>query len=238
MENTLDSIIDTKLGDVTGDGILDEISLVGTQTSGSHGENYFNNITLRVTDGKDNKTTYLRFKFNSGYSPKIILGDFTSNNTADIFISINSNPSTGEYFYYLFSFLDNTPKSLFNFMQFNEFSKYDVIFKDYYEVQIKGVNSNMVFSISIRDKDESYLSKLYGKDGKLIEPKIGSVLPLGNLFPVDVNDDNVLELLALQRIVGTFSNDTLGYVQTFLSFNGKFFSPGLIMVSLTGKNPK
>lgn len=247
MENTFDPelnsdpnifyyVIDTKIGDVTGDSIPDEVSLLGIQPSGSKGDNYFDDITLRVVDGETKKTTYLRFRYNAGFSPKITLGDFTGNSTNDIFISINENPSTRTYFYYLFSFIDSSPQSLFNFIDFNNFSQYNVNFKDYYEVQISGINSNKEFLLNLGTKDDSYLSKFYKPNGKLLHDVSGSVLPLGNLFPIDINDDNILELLAIQRIVSNNPNDTIGYIQTFLSFNGTSFVPGLIMLATTGKN--
>lgn len=229
-------IIDTRIGDVTGDSIPDEVSLLGVQPSGSKDDNYFDDITLRVIDGETKKTTYLRFKYNAGYNPKVTLGDFTGNSVNDIFISINENPYTGEYFYYLFSFKDNSPLSLFNFVEFNNFNQYNVVFKDYYEVQITGINSQKEFILHLDTKDDTYLSKFYRPNGKLIKQTSGSVLPLGNLFPIDINDDNVMELLAIQRVISTSNNDTLGYIQTFLSFDGTSFVPGLIMLAITGKN--
>lgn len=229
-------IIDMKKGDVTGDGTEDEVYLLGTQPSGGFGPNYFADITIGVIDGKNKKTTYIGLKYNAGFNPKLTLEDFTSDNTKEIFVSIISNISTGEAFYYIFSVKDNNPVSLFNFMQFNEFNEYRVLFRDYYEVEIVGVRSNKRFTIDISHKGEAYLSSLYLPNGKLKRTIEGDVLPLGNLFPVDLNDDNVMELLAFQKIVGTSKTDVLGYIQTYLFFDGKVFVPGLVLVALPGQD--
>lgn len=233
--NVIYSIIDMKKGDVTGDGTLDEVYLLGVQPSGGGGPNYFDDITAVIIDGNSKKTTYLRFKYNSGYNPKLVLADFTGDKFMDIFISIKANPKVERYFYYLFSAVNNNPKSLFNFVAFNEFSEYRVIYRDFYIIEVIGVNTNKVFLIDIRTKPKEYLSRMYGPDGKLIEPVIGDVLRLGNLFPIDVNDDGVLELLAFQRIVGEEPTDILGYIQTFLIFNGTEFRPDLTLLGIEGK---
>ena len=229
------SIIDMKKGDVTGDGTEDEVYLLGTQPSGGHGPNYFDDVTVSIIDGKTKKTTYLRFKYNSGYNPKLLLADFTGDGFLDIFVSINADPDEGRYFYYIFSAIDNNPKSLFNFVAFNEFSEYRVIYRDFYQVEVIGVNINKVFYIDLSTKPKEYLSKIYRADGKLIEPIMGDVLNLGILFPVDVNDDGVMELLAFQRVVGETNSDVLGYLQTFLTFNGTEFRPGLTLLATDGK---
>ena len=153
----------------------------------------------------------------------------------DIFVSINADPDEGRYFYYIFSAIDNNPKSLFNFVAFNEFSEYRVIYRDFYQVEVIGVNINKVFYIDLSTKPKEYLSKIYRADGKLIEPIMGDVLSLGILFPVDVNDDGVMELLAFQRVVGETPSDVLGYLQTFLTFNGIEFRPGLTLLATDGK---
>ncbi|KMT23297.1 hypothetical protein [Clostridium cylindrosporum] len=229
-------IIDMQTGDVTGDGTPDEVYLLGTQPSSSLGPDFFDNITLGVIDGKTKKTTYLRFKFNAGTNPRMVLSDFTGDGAKDIFISIAENVPGGNYFYYLFSMIDNNPKSLFNFMQFNQDSIYSVIFKDYYEVQVTGTNTKKEYVLNIGFKGPEYLSKFYLANGKLINPVKGNVLPLGYLFPVDINDDGVMELMAFQKIVGNAPSDVLGYIQTLLSFNGTQFTPGLVLAAIPGKS--
>lgn len=230
------SVIDMKKGDVTGDGVEDEVYLLGVQPSGAPGPNYFEDITVSIVDGKDKKTTYLRFKYNAGNNPKLLLDDFTGDGIKEIFVSIASSTNPGEYFYYLFSAKNHNLRSLFNFILFNEFSEYRVTFQDYYKVKITGLRSGKEFFLDLSTKDPSYLSNFYNPNGTLIRPIMGDALPLGNLFPVDLNDDNVLELLAFQRVVGDSLTDVLGYIQTYLYYDGHTFVPGLILLAVPGKD--
>lgn len=230
------NIIDMKKGDVTGDGIEDEVYLLGIQSSGDSGPNFFNDITVNIIDGKTKQSTYLRFRYNSGSNPKLLLEDFTGDGTKEIFISIATSTSPGGHYYYIFSAKNNVIKSLFNFMEFNSFNEYKVIFDDFYQVRVIGLRSGKEFIIDISGKDAAYLANFYNQNGKLKAPVLGKVLPLGDLFPVDLNNDNVLELIALQRIVGESSTDVLGYIQTFLNFDGNTFVPSLIFAAITGKD--
>ncbi|MEG0371146.1 MAG: VCBS repeat-containing protein [Clostridium sp.] len=228
-------IIDMKKGDVTGDGVIDEVYLLGTQPSGVTGPDYYDNITISIIDGKTKKTTFLRFKYNAGNNPKLILNDFTGNGINDIFISITQNILNGQSFYYLFSAIDNNPKSLFNFLSFNEYSQYSVIYKDQYKVNIYGLKSNEEFILDISLKPKEYLSSIYSSDGKLLYATKGDVLPLGYLYPIDINTDGAYELLAMQKIVGVTKTDVIGYIQTVLHYNGTEFIPGLTFLVVGGK---
>lgn len=231
-------IISKQIGDVTGDGVSDEVYLLGTQPSGNNNLHYFDNITLAILDGKLKKTTYLKFKYNEGNNPKLLLSRFTKSPALDIFISIESPSEPGQYIFYLFSALNNNLKSLFNFIAFDEISEYRVIFKEFYTVVVINRRTGQSFSIDIGSRPQSYLNNIYDANGKtkgLIE---GDVLSLSYLTPIDINTDGINELLGIQKIVGLSNDDVLGYVQTFMNFNGNEFVPSTVLVAVPGHKQK
>jgi len=193
------------------------------------------NLILIVQDGKTKFFTKIVLKENTGYNPTLFLGDFTSNKVKDILISIDSGGSGGYAFYYIYSFLRNVPKVVFDFEKFNEKYTYTVNFKDNYEVQVTDKNNNK-YIINIRYKGEEYLSEIYDENGNLKEPIEGWVNPLGGLYPVDFRRDGTYELYATRSIAGRYNADVLGYVQTSLEWNGKDFKPFFQTLGILGSN--
>lgn len=226
-------ILDFKRGDVNGDKIIDNVYLVGERPYGLESP-FTDNITLIIQDGKTNIFTRVLLKQNAGYNPTIFLGDFTGDKAKDILISIDSGGSGGFAFYYIYSFIGNTPKQIFDYEKFNEKYKYDVIYKDYYEVEVKEKNKNKKYIIDIKYKGDEYLSEIYTEDGKLKAPIEGWVNPLGGLYPIDFDRNGTYELYALQRIVGRYNADGLGYIQTSLEWNGQEFVPFFQTVGIFG----
>lgn len=226
-------ILDFKRGDVNGDGIIDNIYLVG-QKSSMPESSFVQNITLVIQDGETNNFTRIPLKENSGYNPTIFLGDFTGDKVSDILISIDSGGSGGYAFYYIYSFVEDIPNKIFDFEEFYQQYKYYVTYKDYYKVEIKEKNDAKKYIIDIVYKGEEYLSEIYDVKGKLKEPIEGWVNPLGGLYPIDFQRDGTYELYALQRIAGIYNADGLGYVQTSLRWDGRKFIPFFQTVGILG----
>ncbi|SHK15819.1 spore coat protein [Tepidibacter formicigenes] len=226
-------ILDFKQGDVNGDMIIDNVYLIGKKPHEAKSP-FSDNITLIIQDRKTNVFTRIPLKENSGYNPTIFLGDFTGTKVSDVLISIDSGGSGGYAFYYIYSFINNTPKKLFDYEIFNQKYKYNVIYKDYYEVEVKRKNKSEKYIIDIKYKGEEYLSEIYDENGKLKEPIEGWVNPIGGLYPIDFQRDEIYELYASQRIAGRYNADGLGYIQTSLKWNGKEFIPFFQTIGILG----
>lgn len=216
-------LLDIKIGDVTGDGILDQVSLYGKKQASS--EIFADNVTIVIEDGRTHKIYIITPKFNSGYNVRVFLGDFTKNNINDIKISIDSGGSGGYGFFYIYSFNGHNFKEIFNFDNYNKEYKFKVDYADFYKVDVANVVLNKLFVLDISYKGYDYLSQYYSENGKLKKPVQGEVLALSALIPI-VNDEkfNYYDLLAFQRIIGTSNSDTLGYIQNFLSWDGEKFA--------------
>jgi hypothetical protein len=226
-------VLDFKRGDVNGDRVIDNVYLVGNRPAGLESP-FTDNITLIIQDGRTNQFTRVTFKDNAGYNPTIFLGDFTGDGVKDILISIDSGGSGGLAFYYMYSFINNRPELIFDHEEYNERYQYDVIYRDFYQVEVISKDSSERYTIDIKYKGEEYLSEIYDENGKLKEPIEGWVNPLGGLYPVDFQRDGIYELYSFRSIAGRYNADALGYVQTSLEWNGREFVPFFQTVGIFG----
>lgn len=215
---TAQSIVSFVQGDVNGDGIPDNVYLTSIKTSDSP---FTQNITLVIQDGRTGRFTNIPLSDNSGYNPKLFLGDFTGDGIDDIFISIDSGGSGAIMYHYIYSFINNTPQLLFDFNSYNEEYNYEVTYKDNYRVEVVSRKNDRNYIIDISTRDDEYLHEIYYENGKLKSPINGFVNPLSTLYPVDFDSNNVYELLAYQKIAGRYNADSLGYVLNTLKWKDK-----------------
>lgn len=215
------SIVSFIRGDVTGDGIPDDVYLTGIKTPDSP---FIQNITLAVRDGGTGTTGSVALPAeNAGYNPTLYLNDFTGDGVYDILISITSGGSGGITYYYIYSFVNNTPRLIFNYNIYNQEFQYEVMYKDYYKVEVISKINNTRYVLDISNKGPEYLSEIYDSNGKLKSPISGFVNPLSGLYPVDFDANRVYELLAFQRVAGRYNADALGYIQNILKWNNNRF---------------
>ncbi|MCC5910592.1 MAG: VCBS repeat-containing protein [Clostridiaceae bacterium] len=214
-------IVSSARGDVNGDGIPDNVYLTGVKTIDSP---FIQKITLVIQDGRTGIVNYVPLESDAGFNPTLFLGDFTGDGVKDILISIASGGSGGIMFYYIYSYVCNSPKLIFDYNVFNEAYQYHVIYKDYYKVEVTNVTEGIKYIIDISTREQDYLNEIYDTEGKLKSPIKGFVNPLSGLYPIDFDSDGVYELLAYQRISGRFAADALGYVLTTLKWDGRKFA--------------
>jgi hypothetical protein len=207
-------------GDVNGDGIPDNVYLTGTKTPDSP---FIQNITLVIQDGVTGRLSRIPLKENTGYDPALFLGDFTGDGVKDILISIFSGGSGGMMWHYIYSFVNNSPKLIFDFNAYNEDYKYDVTYKDNYKAEVISRKNNEKYIIDLTYKGQDYLNEIYNEQGILKQPISGFVDPIGGLYPVDYDLNGVYELLAYQRIAGRYNADGIGNVLNILKWKDNRF---------------
>lgn len=232
-----DYILDCQDGDVNGDRIPDSVCTVGNRP-GDLQSPFVENITILIQDGATHKYTRIPLKEARGYDPTVFLADFTGDHVDDIFVSVFSGGSGGFSYDYVYSFLNNKPKQLFDSEEFSQSLQYEVHFRDYYKLEVISKDFNQRYLIDISDRDEEYLSELYNPDGTLKAdintPFQGYVIPMGNVYPVDYERDRIYELEVIQRIIGKYNADTIALVNTVLKWDGEKFVPSRQMVSIYG----
>ncbi len=207
-------------GDVNGDKIPDNVYLTGVKTSDSP---FVQNITLVVQDGTTGMFTSVPLKENAGYDPSLFLGDFTGSGVDSIMINIATGGSGGTIYAYIYSFMNNVARLMFDSDAYNQQYQYEVTYKDYYKVEVISKNNNMKYIIDISTRGADYLNEIYDRNGRLKSPISGFVNPLGGLYPVDFDSNRVYELLAFQKVAGRYNADSLGYIQNILKWQNNMF---------------
>ncbi|WP_370875004.1 hypothetical protein [Metabacillus malikii] len=225
------SIVVSKHGDVTGDGVVDLVYLTAIKTPDSP---FWRNITLVIINGRTQKQTHIQLKNNQGYNPTLFLGDVTGNKVNDILIISDTGGSGGAINAAVYSYINGRFQEIFNDSSFQSAFTYDVAYEQHYKASVISHKVNEKFVIDLTYKGQQYLSEIYTRDGKLIEPITGWVNPLSGLYPIDFNRDGTYELEAYQRIAGRYNADSLGYVQTVLRWNGSQFVPERQYVAIYG----
>lgn len=215
-------LFDQKLADVTSDHILDDIKLVGDYVNDNH--TAIENLRVLIYDGRSKTIYTIHLNDIIGYQPILFIGPFRNKQINDIFVSINSAGSGGFGYYNIFTFNGNDFINIFNPDYFNKLINYRVNFLNHYKIKIIDQKLNNSFIVDISTKDQDYLQQIYQNNGILKSPINGDVLGLNQLFPIDVNNDGIFELLAFNRIIGLYNADLIGYLQTILSWQNDSFN--------------
>lgn len=228
-----DEIIVYSRGDLTGDGFLDTVYLTGEKTEGSP---FWQNISLNVLYQHENTLERIYLKQSAGYNPTIFLGDFTGDQVDDILVVIDTGGSGGTIYAFVFSYTHGNIQQIFDVEEFNEISKYEVDYDNYYQVNVVSSYPSKQYRLDLTYKGKEYLSEIYDEDGILKEPIEGWVDPVGGLYPIDFERNGTYELMSFQEIAGRYHADAIGYVQTVLKWDGQKFISDRQNVSIYGKD--
>jgi hypothetical protein len=233
MNSRVVALLDMKQGDVTGDGIIDFVYLYGRKNIET--EIFADQITLVIQDGRSNQISTINLQNNAGYNAKLFLGDFSKDDRLDILVSIESGGSGGYGIFYIYSFINNIPRLLFDFEKYNNSNTFKVNYKDLYKVNVESPSLDLLFILDISYKGYDYLSQVYDDNGKLKQSVQGEVLSAGALYPIVTNQKGMsYDLLVISRIIGISNSDTLGYVENLLTWNGTQFISTRLATAILG----
>lgn len=208
-------------GDVNGDHISDHVYVTGFKESNV---SMVQNMTILIQDGQTGGFVRIPLKEDTGYDPTLFLGDFTGDGVNDILITIPTGGSGGTTYNYIYSFVNNTPRLLFDSNVYNQQYQYDVSFKDNYKVEVISKINKAKYLIDISLRGSDYLNEIYDENGRLKTPISGWVDPISGLYPTDHDLNKLYELIAYQQIAGRYHADSLGLIQNRLKWNGTTFT--------------
>jgi hypothetical protein len=205
--------------DVTGDGVVDEVNLVGTPVSEG---GFTQDITLMIKNGKTGRITQVALKNNAGYDPTIFLCDFTGDGVKNIKVSINSGGSGGFYYVYIYSFANNQLRLLFDGDMYMASKEFQASYADGYVVVVADEGLGLTFRIDV--SNDPAATDLYDQDGQLEQPTSANVSPFINAMPIVLDESKgTCDLQVLTRVWGQFAADTLGYIQDYIQWeNGSW----------------
>ncbi|MEF7496185.1 hypothetical protein V4V34_16670 [Lysinibacillus sphaericus] len=226
-------VIQTKFGDINGDGFFETIFLMGTQKTGSP---LWENLTLTIFYGQTGRIEQIPLKENVGYNPTIFLGDFTGNHIEDILVISDTGGSGGIINGEIFSSTNNQVHSIFDTESFNNKLHYTVNYANNYKAIVQSKTPAKKYIIDLHYKGPEYLAEIYHQDGTLKQPIEGWVDPISGLYPVDYDRDGTYEILAYQEIAGRYHADGLGYVENILKWDGHEFVVDRQTVSIFGED--
>ncbi|MDN4494639.1 FG-GAP repeat domain-containing protein [Ureibacillus aquaedulcis] len=226
-------IVASQVGDVTGDGFLDWVFLVGSKQQDSP---YITKIQLMVKNGRTNQVQAFILPESAGYDPTIWLGDLTGNGIKDIFIAIDSGGSGGIIFAYVYSSIQGKMIKIFDSVQYNERHPFKVQYANNYKAEVYSENPRKKYTLDLQNKGNEYLNVIYNADGTLKQPIEGWVDPVSALYPVDLARNGKYDLLGMQQIAGRYHADGLGYVENLLHWNGREFLIVRQTVAIYGEN--
>lgn len=215
-------VIATQNADVTGDGALDMISLSGTPRSDN--PEFYENVALTVQDGRPGQIiTQSLTPDDAGYNPRFMLCDFDKDGLPDILTSIDSGGSGAFVYNRLYTAKGGRFRELFNVAEFNRDFRGEAIYLNDYRVEIIVPGLGKRYLVDVSNRKEIYQGRIYDQKGRLIQPARGEVSDLNVLYPA--RDGEYCGLLALQRVIGLFGADSLGYLETTLRWADHGFVP-------------
>lgn len=200
----------------------DIIYLMGKTTSESN--IYYENLYILISNGETGKDITFNIENGSGYSPRIYISDFNGDGLDEILFTSEQGGSGGYINVNLYKFKNDNLEEIFNSESINNENIYTVNYRNNYVVEVKDEAENKKYLIDISMRDKEYLNEMYNEKGVLKKSIKGQVLSVGGAYSIDIDNDKFSELFIVQRIIGIYNSDTLGYINSILKFDKENFS--------------
>lgn len=229
LENNNEKIIDYKLGDVTGDGINDEIYIMSCAFN-----QCLNRHWLVIKEGNSEKVLNHELTENN-YNFEVYLLHFKDSNKLDIFIRSIGDCFGGCVKGQILTYEGNELKEIFNTNDFYEENKLSAFYRDDYKVEVFNYERNKKYIIDIKENFKYYLDFVYYGDGKVKEGKekanISSVWGCNAYYPIG---SEVANISIIQKVIGQASTDDICLIESKLRWKDNSFKIIDQMVNLKG----
>ncbi|WP_028547984.1 hypothetical protein [Paenibacillus sp. UNC451MF] len=208
-------VLDAKYADMDGDGIRDDIVLIG------HKENadsiYASAIQIAVKSGSTGVYTIRSVgSFNEGYGSCLFIGRFDSESHNDILVTTATMGSGGTSTYQLVSYQNAALVDKLDEEVLNAGLPLDIRFTDEYKLTATNALTGQTDIIDARSSREDYIRlHMYDSNGKLLNTKEqGMIDGFVNLAPEDTDHDGIYELRGVQYISGAWHANVLAQAES------------------------
>lgn len=195
---------------------------------------YYENLYIVVSNGETGEDTTFEIENGSGYNPKIYINDFNGDGLDEILFISEEGGISGYINANIYCYKNKRLKEIFNIENINRENIYTVSYKNSYIVEISDEMECKEYVIDISLKSKDYLSEIYNEKGIIKKDMKGEVLFIGGMYIVDIDNDNISELVAIQRVIGAYNSDTLGYINSVLKFDREDFKIIRKFISIEG----
>lgn len=213
-----DKIIDYDKGDLTGNGIEEEVYIVSCLGKICEQNNFL------VVYEKKTGNTYEFPLEKDHYKFEIQLISFRDSRKKEIFLR-NIGESFGGYVKcQVFSFENNQIVELFNSNTFYKENKVMALYKDNYELQVLNYERNKKYFVVVRENYKYYLDFVYDDSGK-VKPgrEKANISRVWECYPFYPMGNGVASISVLQKILGQSDTDIICLVQSVISYRDKEF---------------
>lgn len=205
-------IIDIKSGNVYGRDKEETVILKGDLNEDN---NYVESLVIVIKDENNNIVEQpLMFK---GYNTKIFLGKFSSNNRNDIYIYGEINDSYRHEVALVYKYDDEKIVEIFNSEDFFEKNISILKYLDGYGVEVVCKEYEKIYNLDIRNIESQYLDQIYDRCGKVKIKENPNISYINRVDLVYYLEEELINLLVHQKIIGVNSNNVLGEVNSLIS---------------------
>ncbi len=166
-----------------------------------NGDNYKENISIDI-DTFGNKINIIP-QNDSGYQPKVFIGNFLDNGLEEMLYSVESGGSGGYSFYEMYSLKNGESNLIFNSNDFSPIISAQYIGKDIIEI----------------DYQSKKLYMSYSNEGCIDNNCDINISPVNAILPFYNISLNRYYLQVLQKVYGGYSANNFGYVVSMLQIN-------------------
>ena len=219
-------LLATATGDVDGDGVEEEINLMGSPIVSK--SKFYGDIYLISKDKANGKIKgYLRPVDLGGYNPYLTLADVTGNGVDNILIVANTGGSGGIIDYRIADFSDKDgTKEIFTKENNKGIDMVGEFLPDYKaKLSFPSIKRNI--EVDVSDNSSLYNhANVYTQEGDVKSSGIRPyVQDLSALSLLDIDNDGVEEVITTQRVVGATNSNTLANVITTWKYLAKTWQP-------------
>lgn len=229
LDNNNEKIIDYKLGDVTGDGINDEVYIMSCAFT-----QCINKYYLVIKEGNSDKVLNYELQENN-YKFEFDLVYFKDKNKKEIFIRSIDECFGGCIKGQVLTYERGGLKEIFNSNEFYEENKISAFYRENYKVEVLNYERNKKYIVDIKENLDYYLDFVYYCDGKVKEGKekanISSVWGCNSYYPMG---SQVANISIIQKVIGQSDTDNICLIESTLKWQDKSFNIVHQIVILNG----